>query len=306
MKKKILITGGTGFIGTHLAKKCIDLNWKVTCIYKKKLIRKKIQGVKYIKCDLSINKNIEKKIKGDYDYVVNLAGYVDHSNKIKTYQTHFLGCKNIANYFLKKKLIKFLQMGSSLEYGCCKSPQNELMTSNLNKVKSFYSKSKLLATNYLLKLHRKNNFPICILRLYLTYGPQQEKNRFIPITIDACLKKKSFDTSYGFQKRDFIFIDDLISLIIKALLNKRSTGKIFNAGSGKPQRLKSIIISIIKEIGGGIPNYGKIQLRKDEILNIYPSIERTKKILKWKPKTNFLIGLRKTINYYRKIRAEIN
>jgi len=306
LKKRILITGGTGFIGTHLAKKCIALNWKVTCIYKKKLIRKKIQGVKYVKCDLSINKNIEKKIKGDYDYVVNLAGYVDHSNKIKTYQTHFLGCKNIANHFLKKKLIKFLQMGSSLEYGYCKSPQNELMTSNLNKVKSFYSKSKLLATNYLLKLHRINNFPICILRLYLTYGPQQEKNRFIPIIIDACLKKKSFDTSYGIQKRDFIFIDDLISLIIKALLNKRSTGKIFNAGSGKPQRLKSIIISIIKEIGGGIPNYGKIQLRKDEILNIYPSMERTKKILKWKPKTNFLIGLRKTINYYRKIRAEIN
>ena len=303
MKKRILIAGGTGFIGTHLAKKCIDLNWKVTCIYKKKLIRKKIQGVKYVKCDLSINKNIEKKIKGDYDYVVNLAGYVDHSNKIKTYQTHFLGCKNIANHFLKKKLIKFLQMGSSLEYGYCKSPQNELMTSNLNKVKSFYSKSKLLATNYLLKLHRANNFPICVLRLYLTYGPQQEKNRFIPIIIDACLKKKSFDTSCGIQKRDFIFIDDLISLIIKALLNKRSTGKIFNAGSGKPQTLKLIIIRIIKECGGGIANYGKIQLRKDEILNIYPSIARAKKILKWKPKINFLMGLRKTISYYRKICA---
>ena len=113
MKKRILITGGTGFIGTHLATKCIDLNWKVTCIHKKKLIRKKIQGVKYVKCDLSIKKNIEKKIKGDFDYVVNLAGYVDHSNKMKTYQTHFLGCKNIANFFLKKKLIKFLQMGSS-------------------------------------------------------------------------------------------------------------------------------------------------------------------------------------------------
>ena len=111
--------------------------------------------------------------------------------------------------------------------------------------------------------------------------------RFIPITIDACLKNKNFDTSDGIQKRDFLFIDDLISLIIKALLSKFSSGKIFNAGSGNPRVLKSITNRIIKESGGGLANYGKIKLRKDEVLNVYPSIVKAKKILRWKHDFNF-------------------
>ena len=299
VKKKILITGGTGFIGTHLAKKCIKLDWKVTCIHQKQLVKKKILGVKYIRCDLSNKKNLEKKIKERFDYIVNLAGYVDHSNKVKTYQTHFIGCKNVADFFLNKKILKFLQMGSCLEYGSLKSPHQEDLFTNLNKMKSFYSKSKLLATNYLLKLNRNKNFPSCILRLYLAYGPGQDTNRFIPITINACLKNKNFDTSNGIQKRDFLFIDDLISLIIKALLSKFSSGKIFNAGSGNPQVLKSITNRIIKESGGGFANYGKIKLRKDEVLNVYPSIVKAKKILRWEPKINFIVGLKKTIKHYR-------
>ena len=86
-KNKILITGGTGFIGYHLAKKCIDLNWSVDSIstklpQKKRLLKK----VKYFTFDISNKKKLEKKLSVNYDYVVNLAGYVDHSNKKKNDQ----------------------------------------------------------------------------------------------------------------------------------------------------------------------------------------------------------------------------
>ena len=81
-KNKILIAGGTGFIGYHLAKKCLDLNWLVDSISSKSPIKKrKLSKVKYIRFDISKKKDLIKNLSHNYDYVVNLAGYVDHSHK---------------------------------------------------------------------------------------------------------------------------------------------------------------------------------------------------------------------------------
>ena len=134
MSKKILITGGTGFIGYHLAKKCLKLNWSVTSLSTKNPKKyRKLKKVKYLICDIS-NKTDLQKIKNNYDYVVNLAGYVDHTNKIKTTKSHFQGCKNISLLFVNSNIKKFVQIGSSIEYGKIKSPQIEFRSYN----KKFY------------------------------------------------------------------------------------------------------------------------------------------------------------------------
>ena len=150
MKKiKVLIAGGTGFIGYHLAKACLKKKWIVTSLSlnKPKKIRK-LKKVRYLVCDISKRKNITDNIKGHYDYVFNFAGYVDHKNKNKNFNSHFLGCKNLAKFFLNKKLKRFIQIGSSIEYGKKFSPQKE---SNISKriTNSFYGQAKLLSTNYL-------------------------------------------------------------------------------------------------------------------------------------------------------------
>ncbi len=156
-----------------------------------------------------------------------------------------------------------------------------------------------MASNYLLKLFKKKGFPITILRLYLVYGPYQDINRFIPIIIDGCLKNLKFDTSDGKQLRDFLYVDDLIYLIFKVFENKNSKGEIFNIGSGKPQSIKKIINLIRNKIKKGRPNFGKINLRNDEILKIYPNISKAKKILNWRQNISFRIGLNKTIKFYK-------
>ena len=118
MSKKILITGGTGFIGYNLANKCLKLNWSVTSLSSKKPKKnRKLKKVKYLICDISNKKSLKKKINTKYDYVVNLAGYVDHSNKLKTMKSHYDGCKNISQFFLKSRIKKFIQIGSCIEYG---------------------------------------------------------------------------------------------------------------------------------------------------------------------------------------------
>ena len=301
MKKKILIIGGSGFIGYHLAKRCLDYKWNVTSISSKKPnIIRKLKKVNYTICDISKINKIKKILKSDYNYVVNLGGYVNHKNKLKTYQSHYLGCKNLCDFFVNKNIDKFVQMGSSIENGKQSSPQKETKNIKYKNVPSTYGRSKLKATNYLLKLYKKNKFPGIILRLYLAYGPKQDNNRIIPIIINSCLENKKFDCSEGKQYRDFIYVDDLTNLIVKSLYNIDSNGKIFNVGSGKAMKVKNVILIIKKLINKGNPEFGKIKLRKDEIKLIFANIYLTKKIFKWEPKIIFQNGIKKTINYLKK------
>lgn len=297
--KKILITGGTGFIGFHLAKKCLKKGWSVTSLstsYPKK--NRRLKNVSYLICDISKKSELKKIRNFEFDYVVNLAGYVDHSNKEKVFKVHYEGCKNLANFFLLKKIKKFIQIGSSVEYGKKKSPQNEKNTAK--NTHSYYGNAKLLSSNFLLNLYKKNKFPVCILRPYLLYGPNQDYNRIISSTIQNCLNGIPFDCSKGTQYRDFLFINDFISVVIKVINLKRTNGHIFNVGSGKKINIKSVIKKIQKIIKKGEPKFGKIPLRKDEIMILYPSIKKLKKFIKWKPAVTLKQGLNLTIKYYKK------
>ena len=299
MSKSILIAGGTGFIGFHLAKKCLSLNWSVTSLSTNKPRKnRKLKKVNYKICDVSNYNQINKKIKPDYDYVVNLAGYVDHTNKPKTMKSHYIGCKNLSNFFLNSKMKKFVQIGSCIEYGKIESPQKEIKQNK--KTFSIYGKAKLLSTIFLQNFYKKYNFPVTILRLYLVYGPFQDTNRVIPVTIINALKNKSFNCSNGQQLRDFTYIDDIISAIIKTLKNLKSSGEIINIGSGKPIAIKKVIIKICRLLNSGKPLFGKIDLRKDEIMKLYPKINKAKKILRWNSRTPLEVGLRKTIKFFSK------
>ena len=123
-------------------------------------------------------------------------------------------------------------------------------------------------------------------------------NRFIPIIIESCIKNKKFDCSEGSQFRDFVHVDDVTEAIIKSLTNEKARGQIINIGSGKPRKIRNIIEHIKKISKGGYPLFGKIKLRKDEILKQYPSIKKAKNIINWKPKISFEKGLKSTIKFY--------
>ena len=280
-----------------MAKKCLSLNWSVTSLSTSTPKKnRKLKKVNYKICDISNYNQVKNKIKLDYDYVVNCAGYVDHSHKLKTLKSHYIGCKNLSTHFLNSKIKKFIQIGSCIEYGKIKSPQIE---SNLNKKTfSIYGSAKLLSTQFLVKLFKRFNFPVTILRLYLVYGPNQDANRVIPVTIINALKNKKFNCSNGSQLRDFTYIDDIVSAIIKTLKNSKSSGEIINIGSGNPISIKKVIIKICELINSGKPQFGKIKLRNDEIIKLYPNINKSRKILNWKSQISIEKGLKKTIRFF--------
>lgn len=296
MKKKVLILGATGFLGYHLAKKCLDLKWDIYSVSKKKPKKTRfLKNIKYFYFDLSKKKNLNKLKKISFDHVINLSGYVEHKNISLINKCHYKSVKNLFYYFQKRNIKSFIQVGSSAEYGNLKAPHLE---SNVDNAQGNYGKAKLKSTKFLLK---KKTFPATILRFYQVYGPHQDSNRFISQLIISSLKKKKFPTSLGIQCRDFLYVTDAVNAILKLIKCKKNIkGQIINIGFGKCVKLKKVMELVNKEIKFFQPIYGQIRLRKDELLENYPSIKKAKKILNWYPKISLKIGIKKTINYYKK------
>ncbi len=298
MKKKILITGGSGFIGFNLLNKLKKYNFQIYILSSKSSRRLKlIKNINYIICDIRDKKKLKKLFSNRFEIIINLAGNIDHSNNIETLKTHYNGCKNLIDLVDKKKIELFLQIGSSLEYGKSKSAQKENLR---NYPYSIYGKSKLLATKYLLKKGKEKKFSHIVLRLYQVYGPNQKFDRLIPYAIKCCLKNKKFNCSEGKQIRDFLYVDDLTDLIVKILKKEKIKSGIYNVGSGKPIKIRKVIELINKKIKLGHPLFGKIKMRSDEVLSLYPNISKIKKEFNWQPKVNLLNGLSKTIKSYKK------
>lgn len=298
-KNNILIVGGTGFIGNALAKKVIkNGNQVYSFSTKKKKLKKKIKRVSYLKGDIKRLSSLKKAFKNKtFDHVVNCGGYVEHKNKKEVEDSHYIGTKNLYNFFKGKKIKSFIQIGSSSEYGDVKTPHSESVKC---KPKGIYGIFKYKATKFLLDKYKKNKFPVTILRFYQLYGPHQDYNRFIPQLIKSSIKKKKFFTSEGKQFRDFLFIDDAINAIIKTMIKSKSKGQIINIGYGKGIKLKKIM-NIVKKLNNFFnPDYGKIKMRSDEKLKVYPKIDKSLKILDWKPKISINKGLEITNKYYLK------
>ncbi len=291
----LLIAGGTGFIGSHLAKHFRDKGWKVTSISLKKPKKKRyVKGVKYKLLNLTNSKEIESKLLDEYSYVVNLSGHTSnlYSSKLKRkiLKSHFNGAKNLINFVKKKNIKKFIQIGSSAEYGKAKSPLKESIYCRPNNI---YGQAKLKATKYVLNIAKKKRVPVNVLRFFQVYGPKQGDNRAVMQILKFCIKNKTFPASDGKQIRDFCYIKDAVEAINLSMKSKIS-GEIINIGSGKGLSIKNLISIIRKISGGGKPKFGVLKSRNHENPILIPSISKARKILKWNPKTKINKGIKIT------------
>ena len=303
-KPRLLVIGGTGFIGSHLLAATKD-DWQVTSVsLNPPSPQRFVSSVRYLKLDLTNYSAVNEVLSENYDYVVNLGGYVDHTlfqdGGHALINTHFLALKNLISVLSRKSLKRFVHIGSSDEYGNLPAPQNE----NLREQPiSPYSLAKVACTHLLQMLYRTEEFPAVVLRVFLTYGPNQDGKRFLPQIIKACLSGDEFPTSAGYQHRDFCYVEDVVSAILLSLNSNKVEGQVINIASGIPVSIREIIDITRDLIGSGHPQYGKIPYRPSENMYLYASIEKAKNILCWTPEVNLQEGLIRTIESQKNIQC---
>lgn len=292
MIKKVLVIGGSGFIGSNIVKRCLKLNWKVySTYYKKKLENNRVNS---FFLDLSKPK-IPKKFNIYYDHVFFSAGDIDHEdyNSKKILNEHFYSVLELTN---KLKTKNFYYFSTADEYKTTKQKLDEVKSKIF--LKTYYALAKHLASQYLLTLHKKSIFNVIIFRVFIVYGPGQNTYRLIPNIISNLLKKERFKILNSNLKKDFLFIDDFIDAIFLSIKNKKLFGKIVNVGSGK-----SVSLNYLGKKIQSIINQGKVifkNKKKTKSLSQFSSINLIKKNTNWKPKVTLDEGLMKTINDFKK------
>jgi nucleoside-diphosphate-sugar epimerase len=300
---RVLIVGGTGFIGRHLAGRCLSDTPHVTCLslVKNNPINEKTEA---LHADIGDREQLKSVLHSrGFDYVFNLGGYIDHAHYFKggrrLIESHFIGLLNLIDCLDTGSLKGFVQIGSSDEYGDSHAPQKETMR---EMPISSYSFAKTAAAQFIQMLFRTEGFPGVVLRFFLVYGPGQDDKRFLPQIIKGCLRGEEFKTSEGGQLRDFCYIDDAVDAMIKAVVTQEVMGRVINIASGSPVTIKEIIEKIMSLAGGGKPVWGAHPYRKGESMELYADISLAKSLLGWEPSIPLDEGLRKTIEYYRQFR----
>jgi len=306
--KKILVTGGAGFIGSHLCKKLIDDGNDVLCI------DNYFTGTKKNISNLFSNKYFEMvrhdicfPLYVEVDEIFNLACpaspiHYQH-DPVQTTKTSVHGAINMLG-LAKRINVKILQASTSEVYGDPeKHPQNEKYWGNVNPIgpRSCYDEGKRCAETLFFDYYRQHNLEIKVVRIFNTYGPKMHPNdgRVVSNFIMQALQNKDL-TVYGNgeQTRSFCYIDDLVTGLQKMMgSSKENIGPI---NLGNPTELK--IIDLAKKIIKLTNSKSKIinkELPMDDPIRRKPDISEAKKILDWHPKIDIDDGLKETIQYFK-------
>lgn len=307
--KKILVTGGAGFIGSHLCERLLNEGNEVICVdnfftgSKNNILH--LMDNKYFEV---IRHDIIQPLIVEVDEIYNFACPASpvhyQYNAIKTIKTNVLGTTNMLG-LAKRLKARFLQASTSEVYGDPKiHPQTEAYWGNVNPIgiRSCYDEGKRVAETLTMDYHRQNGVDIKIIRIFNTYGPRMaaDDGRVVSNFIVQALKGEDL-TVYGdgSQTRSFCFVSDLVDGAIKMMNSEKGFNGPVNLGNP----VETPIIEFAKKIKEMTGSNSKIvhkPLPQDDPTQRRPDISLAKEKLGWQPDVKLDDGLRKTIEYFEK------
>lgn len=304
--KRILVTGGSGFIGANLVRRLVEEGYKPIILIRKESnlwrIKDLLNKVTILETDLLDYKKLEKNLKQIKPQIIyHLAVYGAYQGKQKDINSLFdiniIGTVNLLTVCCLMGFDYFINTGSSSEYGIKNYPMKEndfLQPTNL------YGMTKASATlaSYVFSL--KHKLPIVTLRLFNPYGYYEEKIRLIPSLILAALSNQMVKLSHPDYVRDFIFIDDLLDPYLYFLEGKKYYGDIINIGSGQ----QTSIVETVRITESVLKRKLNIAWATHLSNQLEPKmwqadISKAKKLLNWKPKITLIEGLSKTVSWFK-------
>lgn len=308
--KKILVTGGAGFLGSHLCDKLVTQGHHVLCVDNYFTGSKKnIEHLLDHKNFEVIRQDVCFPLYVEVDEIYNLACpaspiHYQH-DPIQTTKTSILGAYNLLG-LAKRTGAKILQASTSEIYGDpTVHPQPEEYWGNVNPIgpRSCYDEGKRAAETLFFDYHRQHNVKIKVVRIFNTYGPRMAKNdgRVVSNFIVQALKRENI-TLYGngMQTRSFCYVDDLIEGFIKFMATDDIQTGPLNLGNPGEFTIKDLAEHIIR-LTGSTSTLEKNPLPKDDPKQRRPDIKKAKELLNWEPKIKLEDGLIKTIEYFKTV-----
>lgn len=315
--KSVLISGGAGFIGSHLSANLVKEGYKVLCLDNfstgsKDNIAELIANGNFLLINCDVTKKLPDVVmETKIDYIFHLASPASPNEAspisymslpLETMDVNSIGTRHLLR-LAKKNQAKFLLASTSEIYGDpTVHPQTETYWGNVNTlgVRSCYDESKRFGEALTMVYVRKFKLDARIVRIFNTYGPNMDlrDGRAIVNFIIQALKNESITVfGKGQQTRSLCYISDLVDGLKKALFTKNTSAEVFNLGN--PEELT--ILELAKKVKKATESKADIvftDLPEDDPTRRKPDITKAKKILNWQPKINLTAGLEKTIKYF--------
>ncbi len=310
MNKKILVTGGAGFLGSHLCERLLDEGHEVICVDNyftgnKSNILHLLENPRFelMRHDVTFPLYVE------VDEIYNLAcpaspTHYQH-DPVQTTKTSVHGAINMLG-LAKRTGAKILQASTSEVYGDpVEHPQTESYWGNVNPIgiRSCYDEGKRCAETLFFDYHRQHNVEIKVMRIFNTYGPRMHPNdgRVVSNFIVQALRGEDL-TLYGdgSQTRSFCYVDDLIDGMIKLMNTSASVTGPINIGNPDEFTIKELAEKVLTLVDSASKLVEK-PLPSDDPKQRRPDISIARETLKWQPSINLDEGLSPTVEYFRKI-----
>ncbi len=313
-RKRVLVTGGAGFLGSHLCEKLLQKNYDVLCLDNlysgfKENINHLFNNSRFE----FVRHDITQPFYAEVDEIYNLACPASpiHYQKdpVQTVKTSVMGAINMLG-LAKRTNAKILQASTSEIYGDpVEHPQLESYWGNVNPIgiRSCYDEGKRCAETIFFDYERQHNISIKVARIFNTYGPKMHPNdgRVVSNFIVQSLDNKPL-TVYGDgkQTRSFCYVDDLIDGLILLMNSEKNILGPINLGNTVEFTIRDLADLIIKMTNSSCQLQFK-PLPGDDPTQRKPNISKARNLLKWKPNVKLELGLKKTISYFNEQKLKI-
>ncbi|MCX7905111.1 MAG: SDR family oxidoreductase [Elusimicrobiales bacterium] len=304
-----LVTGGAGFIGSHIVDKLVEMGERVRVFDnfstgRIENIKKVLNKIELIKGDIRDISEVKKAVKG-VDYILHQAAMRSVPKSVDdplgANDNNITGTLNLLICAKEFRVKKVVYASSSSVYGDCKIfPQKEFF---LPSPISPYAVSKLAGEYYCVMYWKTFGLPTVSLRYFNVFGPRQppesQYSAVIPKFIERALKKQSLEIHWdGRQSRDFTYVSNVVNANIKAALSNKTNGKIYNVACGSTVSLLKIVSIIEKNLGYKLKKKF-MPKRSGDVRKTWADISLIKKDLNFIPEVSFEDGLRMTINWFK-------
>jgi dTDP-glucose 4,6-dehydratase len=311
--KKVLITGASGFIGSHTVESALDRGYSVRVFLRYnstgyvgnlRFLGKKLKDIEIFWGDIRDYTSVLRAVKG-VDYVIHLAAQISvpysFQNPIDFAMNNVVGTTNILKASVECGISKFVYTSTSEIFGGSDEPLNE---DSLRIPKSPYSASKVGADAMVKSFFYTYNLNTLILRPFNTFGPRQSIRALIPWIIYQGLRSEKVKLGNLEPKRDFTYVKDTVEGILLSLEKETEGGDEINLGTGRSFSVMEVVEVVSKVLGKDL----KVEVeekfkrpKKAEVFNLIADNSKAKRVLGWEPKWSFEEGVRETVEYVRSL-----